>query len=439
MRHRETGIKAANKLSLLHLSLYQLSLRLWGITTPEKTTNRGYDLRSRGPPALDAQALDNLVSRVRRSSSTRSHTSDQSLDVTQPPPSPPPSPPSTSSIMTTKTIDDLATIIEKLVGTMSVLQNDVESLKKDKAPSSSPSGSGGHDGQHHIDRPPRFQKIDFPRFDGKSDPMLFVNRCESYFHQQRIMEEEKVWMASYHLEGVAQSWYLQLQTDEGTPRWHRFKDILQLRFGPPLRSAPLFELAECRRTGTMEEYQNRFQELLPRAGPLEERQRVQLFTGGLLPPLSHAVRIHNPQSLAAAMSLARQVELMELDRAPTPAHIRPAARGVLPPPPKPAPMALPTPHVPLALPAPPAGAAPGRGEGRRLSTEEMAERRRLGLCFNCNDKYSRGHNRFCKRIFFVDGVEIMDEDDTDHPDGPDAEAPCFSLQVVSGCPVADTM
>jgi hypothetical protein len=38
--------------------------------------------------------------------------------------------------------------------------------------------------------------------------MLFINRCESYFHQQRIMEEEKVWMASYHLEGVAQSWYL---------------------------------------------------------------------------------------------------------------------------------------------------------------------------------------------------------------------------------------
>jgi hypothetical protein len=64
MRHRETGIKAANKLSLLHLSLYQLSLRLWGITTPEKTTNRGYDLRSRGPPALDAQALDSTTAEL---------------------------------------------------------------------------------------------------------------------------------------------------------------------------------------------------------------------------------------------------------------------------------------------------------------------------------------------------------------------------------------
>jgi len=33
--------------------------------------------------------------------------------------------------------------------------------------------------------------------------------------------------------------------------------------------------------------------------------------GGLLPPLSLAVQIQNPQSLAAAMSLARQMELME--------------------------------------------------------------------------------------------------------------------------------
>jgi hypothetical protein len=95
--------------------------------------------------------------------------------------------------------------------------------------------------------------------------------------------------------------------------WGCFKELLHLRFGPPLRSAPLFELAECRRTGTVEEYANRFQDLLPRVGRLDEAQQVQLFTGGLLPPLSHAVRIHNPMTLAAVMSLARQVELMKLD------------------------------------------------------------------------------------------------------------------------------
>ena len=62
--------------------------------------------------------------------------------------------------------------------------------------------------EHHQDRPPRFQKLDFLRYDGKSDPLIFINRCESYFHHQRIMEEEKVWMASYNLEEGAQMWYI---------------------------------------------------------------------------------------------------------------------------------------------------------------------------------------------------------------------------------------
>ena len=120
-------------------------------------------------------------------------------------------------------------------------------------------------------------------------------------------------MASYNLDDEAQLWlwYMQVQTDEGTPSWRRFSDLLNLRFGSPLRSAPLFELADCHRTGTVAEYQGRFQALLPRAGTLDELQRVQLFTGGLLPPLSLAVQVHNPQSLAAAMSLAHQMELME--------------------------------------------------------------------------------------------------------------------------------
>jgi hypothetical protein len=89
-----------------------------------------------------------------------------------------------------------------------------------------------------------------------------------------------------------------------------------------------------------EEYQDRFQVLLARADPLNEEQRVQLFTGGLRPPLSFDVRDLNPQSLAAAMSLARQLELRNQYTAAPP---RPAGRGLLP---------VPAPC--LALSAPPA-------------------------------------------------------------------------------------
>jgi hypothetical protein len=93
-------------------------------------------------------------------------------------------------------------------------------------------------GEHHSDRPPRFQQIDFPKYDGKSDPLAFINRCESYFLQQRIMEEEKVWMASSNLEAGAHLWYIQVQRDEGTPPWRHFTELLHLRFEPPPAPSP---------------------------------------------------------------------------------------------------------------------------------------------------------------------------------------------------------
>jgi hypothetical protein len=67
-----------------------------------------------------------------------------------------------------------------------------------------------------------------------------------------------------------------------------------------------------------------------------------------------------------------------------------------------------------------------------LSTEEQAERRRLGLCYNCNEPYSRGHNRVCRRIFYVDGVELAEEEEQ-------GEAPVFSLHAVVGVAVNSTI
>ena len=114
---------------------------------------------------------------------------------------------------------DLKATLETLAATLKTLQTSVEAnsraierLAAEPRSSSSKSSAG----EHHQDRPPRFQKMDFPRYDGKSDPLIFINRCESYFHQQRIMEE-KVWMASYNLEEGAQMWYIQVQQDEGIP------------------------------------------------------------------------------------------------------------------------------------------------------------------------------------------------------------------------------
>jgi hypothetical protein len=90
---------------------------------------------------------------------------------------------------------------------------------------------------------PRFHRLEFSLFDGKEDPIGWINRCEQFFEGQRTLEEEKVWLASYHMTGVARTWYCQLQRDEPPLSWNSFKQSCQQRFGPPLRSNPLGELA----------------------------------------------------------------------------------------------------------------------------------------------------------------------------------------------------
>jgi hypothetical protein len=60
------------------------------------------------------------------------------------------------------------------------------------------------DGRRELHRPP---KIQFPSFDGESDPLTWLNKCDNYFRGHRVSEDEKVWMASLHLDGTATEWY----------------------------------------------------------------------------------------------------------------------------------------------------------------------------------------------------------------------------------------
>jgi hypothetical protein len=63
------------------------------------------------------------------------------------------------------------------------LQASVAANTSSTADRTSASGHKIGYGEHHGDRAPRFQKLDFLWYDGKIDPLIFINRCESYFHQ----------------------------------------------------------------------------------------------------------------------------------------------------------------------------------------------------------------------------------------------------------------
>lgn len=144
---------------------------------------------------------------------------------------------------------------------------------------------------------PRFHKLSFPTFDGKTDPLGWLNKCEQFFRAQHTPAADRVWLASYHLSGTAQQWYIVMERDAGEPTWDDFKLLCHQRFGPPSGTNHLADLARLPFHSNVEAYLETFQARLAHAGHLEPRQQAQLFTGGLPAALRVNVELHEPQDL----------------------------------------------------------------------------------------------------------------------------------------------
>ncbi|XP_051229036.2 uncharacterized protein [Lolium perenne] len=242
--------------------------------------------------------------------------------------------------------------------------------------------------------PPRYAKLDFATYDGVEDPLNWLNQT---------------WLASYHVRGAAQTWYYSLEQDEGgMPPWDRFWELCLLRFGPPIRGSCLAELGRLAFTTTVQDFADRFQALACHAPGVTGQQRAELFIGGLPDHIRVDVELQAPQDLQTAMHYARAYErrAQAVQQAPLPR----GTRAAQPPPP---------PH---------------------LDRPEQLERRRLGLCFNCDDPYTPGH--VCPRLFYLETVDVEEGDpmtwtvasasETAEPTDAAATAFVVSLHALAG-------
>jgi hypothetical protein len=126
------------------------------------------------------------------------------------------------------------------------------------------------------------------------DPLTWLNKCDNFFCSHRFPEDEKVRMASLHLDGTMTEWYYQMERDFGMVPWPRFVDFVNLRFRPPIHTNSIAEIKALVRTDTMVDYSRRFLALLN--------------TGGLGQPLAHDVEMQHPANLHKAMSFAQAFE-----------------------------------------------------------------------------------------------------------------------------------
>ena len=178
------------------------------------------------------------------------------------------------------------------------------------------------------ERVPHLYKIDFPTFDGETDPRPWLTRCNLFFLGQRTQETDKTWLASYHLTGIAALWYGHLEEKIGRPSWDEFRQLTLNHFGPPTRANPFGELISIRRTGTVADYTKRFLEHLTRIKPIPDTEERDIFTKNLGEPMKTQVEMMKPASLEAAMDLAISFEhLHNVSTATTATQARPVRQS----------------------------------------------------------------------------------------------------------------
>jgi hypothetical protein len=151
-------------------------------------------------------------------------------------------------------------------------------------------------------------KLDFPQYSG-DDPTEWFNWVDQFFEYQETVDNQKVSLASFHLEGEANQWWQWLHRaykEEGrTVTWEIFEEELWARFGPTKCEDFDEALSKIRQVGSLRDYQKEFERLGNRVHGWTQKALVGTFMSGLKVEISDAIRMFKPRTLKKAISLAR--------------------------------------------------------------------------------------------------------------------------------------
>ncbi|KAK2380216.1 hypothetical protein QL285_035697 [Trifolium repens] len=239
----------------------------------------------------------------------------------------------------------------------------------------------------------KIPKITLSSFDGK-DPLDWIFKAQNYFDLSNTPPAQRLILIPFFLQGPALGWFKWLHSNHLLTTWDDFLHALEVRFGPSSFTNHEADLYKLTQTSTVLAYQQQFESLSNRVAGLSPQSLLNCFLSGLRKEIHHELTILKPSSLIQAIDLAKLVE----DKLT--AQRLPANRPFKPP-------NLTSPTTPPAS-QPSILGSPPPLPIRRLSYAEQQERRAKGLCFNCDDKFQKGHR--CNRdkqflFFFADEAE----------------------------------
>ena len=149
------------------------------------------------------------------------------------------------------------------------------------------------------------------------------------------------------------------------------------------------QLINLKKKGSVAEHIEKFQRLNIKVTNIPYENLIDVFIGTLKDNIQHEVHLWEPKSLENVFRLARNVESKNMDmatRRTTPNIYREN-------------------NFPYSKTPQPT----------RLTPQQLEERKEKGLCFNCDNKYNKGHKCGEKKLFYIDCEE---EEEQKHEQEP---------------------
>lgn len=166
-------------------------------------------------------------------------------------------------------------------------------------------------------------RVELPSFEG-SNPKLWQRRCEEYF--QRWGTHEALWItySTNQFTGVATTWLEAYPNKFPKSTWSEFVKAVQARFMRNQHQILLRRLYHIQQTGSVEDYVQRFSDLIDIISAYGSSSHPLLYLTRLLDGLKPVVRvlvaIQQPDDLDTACSLALLYEELADGMDPIPAR-----------------------------------------------------------------------------------------------------------------------
>lgn len=180
-------------------------------------------------------------------------------------------------------------------------------------------------------------------------------------------------MASFHMDAEALIWFQEGEEACVIDSWESLVQAMLVRFGTTAYDDPMEALTMGRQSSTVSAYKGEFEALSNRIKGLSPKHKLSCFLSGLKDEIRLPVKMLNPPSLNAAFGLAKIQEEYWMGCKKGAKLLQEQGKSSM--------LGLPNFNSPIE--------AKTRIPIMRISPAQMEERKKKGLCYNCDDKWAR--------------------------------------------------